>query len=118
MADETCELLCIDLAKAEAIRLALPDPEQLAGWADAAKALTDPTRLSIVLGLAEGGACCVCDLAWIVGRPDKLVSHHLRLLKAAGAAISRRDGRMVIYELTPAGRALIDGLVRAQKTVA
>lgn len=110
MADETCELLCLDLSRAEAVRLALPDPARLTAWADAAKALTDPTRLSIVLALRDGGPCCVCDLAWIVGRSEKLVSHHLRLLKAAGAAASRRDGRMVIYELTPPGAALVDGL--------
>lgn len=113
MADDKCDLLCLDLPKAEAIRLALPGPQQLAAWAEAAKALTDPTRLSIVLSLKEGGAGCVCDLAWIVGRPEKLVSHHLRLLKAAGAATSRRDRRMVMYELTPAGHALVDGLLRA-----
>jgi DNA-binding transcriptional ArsR family regulator len=113
MSDDACDLLCLDLPKAEAIRVALPDAAQLAAWADAAKALTDPTRLSIVLSLREGGAACVCDLAWIVGRSDKLVSHHLRLLKAAGAATSRRDKRMVMYELTPAGHALVDGLLRA-----
>lgn len=118
MADDTCDLLCLDPGRAEAIRRSLPGPAPLALWADAAKALTDPTRLSIVLALREGGACCVCDLAWIVGRPEKLVSHHLRLLKAAGGACSRRDGRMVMYELTPAGHALVDGLARAQEAMA
>jgi len=118
MSDDACDLLCLDLPKAEAIRLTLPDTQRLAAWADAAKALTDPTRLSVVLSLKDGGACCVCDLAWIVGRPEKLVSHHLRLLKTAGAATSRRDGRMVMYELTPAGHALVDGLLRATRAAA
>ena len=113
VADDTCDLLCLDLPKAEAIRASLPDAERLGAWADAAKALTDATRLSIALSLRDGGACCVCDLAWIVGRSEKLVSHHLRLLKAAGAAASRRDGRMVMYELTPAGHTLVEGLLRA-----
>ncbi len=117
MSDDRCDLLCLDLPKAEAIRVTLPDAGRLAAWADAAKALTDPTRLSIVLSLREGGATCVCDLAWIVGRPEKLVSHHLRLLKAAGAASSRRDRRMVMYELTPAGHTLVDGLLRAAEAV-
>ena len=115
MASDTCDLLCLDLPKAERVRRALPDEEWLAGWAQAAKALTDPTRLSILLSLRGGGPCCVCDLAWIVGRPEKLVSHHLRLLKAAGAATSRRERRMVIYELSPTGRALLDGFLRAQE---
>ena len=53
----------------------------------------------------RGRSCCVCDLAWIVGREEKLVSHHVRLLKSLGVARSRRDGRMVMYELTELGDA-------------
>lgn len=105
-----CDLLCLDLPKAEAVRRTLPVTEQLEAWAVAAKALSDPTRLSIALALASGGSACGCDIAWIVGKEDKLVSHHLRALRAAGAARSRRDGKMVIYELTPAGSALLSAL--------
>jgi DNA-binding transcriptional ArsR family regulator len=50
----------------------------------------------------------VCDLSWVVGRDEKLVSHHVRLLKGLGAVSSRRDGRMVMYELTDVGRSLVD----------
>jgi DNA-binding transcriptional ArsR family regulator len=46
-------------------------------------------------------------LAWIVGRDERLVSHHVRLLKNAGLARSQRDGKMVLYELTGRGRALL-----------
>jgi len=53
----------------------------------------------------------VCDLAWIVGRDEKLVSHHLRQLKGAALARSQRDGRMVMYELTVRGRALLTAIV-------
>jgi DNA-binding transcriptional ArsR family regulator len=56
---------------------------------------------------AAGGRACICDLAWIVGRNEKLVSHHARQLKTAGLARSERDGRMVMYELTQRGRALL-----------
>jgi len=111
MAD-TGDLLCLDLPKAEALRAALPAPEQLEAAALPFKALTDPTRLGVVLSLAEGGSCCVCDLAWIVGREEKLVSHHVRLLKTLGVARSRRDGRMVMYELTELGARLADAYRR------
>lgn len=111
MADDRCDLLCLDLPKAEAIRRELPAHSDLVAHAEAAKALTDPTRLAIALSLRAGSECCVCDLAWIVGRHEKLVSHHLRLLKTAGAATSRREGRMVLYELTEAGVRLLDTLV-------
>ena len=52
----------------------------------------------------------MCDLGWIISRDEKLVSHHLRLLKAAGLARSERDGRMVMYELTDRGRLLLEAV--------
>lgn len=81
--------------------------------ASAAKALGDPTRLSIALALQGGGSVCGCDVAWIVDKEDKLVSHHLRALRAAGIASSRRDGKMVLYELTAAGDRLLTSLTTA-----
>lgn len=62
---------------------------------------------TVALALQAGESACVCDLAWIVGRDERLVSHHVRLLKAAGLARSERDGKMVMYELTERGRALL-----------
>ena len=50
---------------------------------------------------------CVCDLAWVTERSDKLVSHHMRALRNAGLATSRRDGKMVMYSLTEAGASLL-----------
>jgi DNA-binding transcriptional ArsR family regulator len=61
--------------------------------------------------LEAGESACVCDLAWIVGRDERLVSHHLRLLKGAGLARSERDGKMVMYELTASGRSLLAAVV-------
>lgn len=107
MTGDTCDLLCLDLPKAEAMRDALPAPEALDDAGAAFKALGDPTRLSVALALAAGGAACVCDLGWVIGRPEKLVSHHVRQLKAAGLARSERHGKMVMYELTDAGRTLL-----------
>ena len=104
---DTCDLLCLDLPKAERVRKNLPAIEDLELWAAGAKALGDPTRLAIALALDAGESACVCDLAWIVGRDERLVSHHVRLMKSAGLARSRRDGKMVIYELTERGRALL-----------
>jgi ArsR family transcriptional regulator, lead/cadmium/zinc/bismuth-responsive transcriptional repressor len=106
---DTCDLLCLDLPKAEAVRAAMAPIEELDAWSAAAKALGDPTRLAIALALRDERAC-ICDLAWIVGRDDKLVSHHARQLKSAGLARSDRDGRMVMYELTDRGRALLSAV--------
>jgi DNA-binding transcriptional ArsR family regulator len=112
MADrDSCELLCLDLPKAERVRKGLPDVADLERWAAAAKALSDPTRLAVAIALREGESACVCDLAWITGRDEKLISHHARALKVAGLAVSERRGKMVMYELTAAGRALLDAVV-------
>lgn len=105
---DTCDLLCLDLPKAERVRKNLPPIEDVELWAAGAKALGDPTRLAIAIALKSGGVACVCDLAWIVGRDERLVSHHVRLLKGAGLARSERDGKMVMYQLTERGDALLE----------
>jgi ArsR family transcriptional regulator, lead/cadmium/zinc/bismuth-responsive transcriptional repressor len=111
---DTCELLCLDLPTAEGLRRTLPRVEQLEALAAGARALAEPTRLAIAIALRAGERACVCDLAWVVGRDDKLVSHHVRLLKAAGLACSERDGKMVLYELTERGRALVSAVLLEQ----
>ena len=107
MSEDRCDLLCLDLPRAEALRQNAPDLATLEGSAERAKALADPTRLAVAVALAEGGELCVCDLAWVVERSEKLVSHHVGVLKSAGVVHRRRDGKMVMYTLSEAGRALL-----------
>jgi len=116
--DDRCDLLCLDLPKAERLRAARLDPEVSAGIAERAKSLADPTRLMLAVALADGGELCVCDLAWVAERSENLVSHHLRVLRAAGLVRSRRDGKMVMYAVTQAGRALIDAMRAASGAIA
>jgi ArsR family transcriptional regulator, lead/cadmium/zinc/bismuth-responsive transcriptional repressor len=108
---DTCELLCLDLPKAERVRKGLPGAGELELWAAGAKALADPTRLAVALALEASESACICDLAWIVERDERLVSHHARALKAAGLARSEREGKMVMYELTGRGHALLGAVV-------
>jgi DNA-binding transcriptional ArsR family regulator len=105
--DDRCDLLCLDLPKAEALRAARIPEELARSLAERAKALGDPTRLTIAAALARTDELCVCDIAWICERPENLVSHHLRALRTAGLVVSRRDGKMVMYTVTRAGRALL-----------
>ena len=107
MPDDRCDLLCLDLPKAEALRASLLEEGAARPVAERAKALGDPTRVTIAAALAATDELCVCDLAWIVGRAENLVSHHLRVLRAAGLVSSRRSGKMVMYAVTDAGRALL-----------
>lgn len=112
--DEVCDLLCLDLQRGEALRRGLPELSALEHLSDAAKGFGDPTRLALALALRASDELCVCDLAWVSGRSDKLVSHHLRLLRAAGLARSRKEGRMVLYAMTDRGRTLLDALLDAE----
>ena len=115
--DDTCALLCLDLPKAEALRKQRPPLDELEPAAARAKALADPTRLLVATLLREGGELCVCDLAYICERSDKLVSHHARVLRAAGLVRSRRDGKMVMYSVTEAGEALLGAVLHARDEV-
>ena len=114
MPDDRCDLLCLDLPQAERLRAARLDAEVARGLAERAKALADPTRLTIAAALGDTDELCVCDLAWVAERPENLVSHHLRALRGAGLVSSRRDGKMVMYAVTGAGRSLL-AAVRADE---
>ena len=109
--DGVCELLCLDLPHAERIRATLPSPVRLEAIAGTARALGEQTRLRIAAALLAGDQLCVCDMAWVVGASQALVSHHLRQLRAGGIVTSRKDGRMVMYRLSARGRALLSLLL-------
>lgn len=111
MKDDSCELLCFDPGRGEALRRALPDSAEMHVASERAKALGDPTRLQVAAALLEAGEACVCDLAWITGRAQNLVSHHLRVLRTSGVAVSRRDGKLVLYSLAPAGKKLVKAVL-------
>jgi len=115
MGDDRCDLLCLDLEKAERLRLQRLDSDLARRLAAQAKALADPTRLTVAAALAATDELCVCDLAWVTERAENLVSHHARALRAVGLAASRREGKMVLYRLTDTGRSLIDAHLTASE---
>jgi ArsR family transcriptional regulator, lead/cadmium/zinc/bismuth-responsive transcriptional repressor len=108
---EACDLLCLDLPHAERIREELPELREIEPAAAAARALGDPSRLRIATALLAGDELCVCDVGWVVGQAQGLVSHHLRQLKIAQLVESRRQGRLVMYRLTERGRALVGAVL-------
>ena len=115
MADDRCDLLCLDLPRAEALRAERLAPAAAEAAAERTRALADPTRLIVAAALAgaEDEELCVCDLAWIAERSEQLVGHHLRVLRRAAIVSSRREGRMVLYRLTEGGRALLAAVLEA-----
>ena len=117
MPRDRCELLCLDLEKAEVLRQQRVTVDRATELAARAQALSDPTRLTLAAALADAGELCVCDLSWISERAENLVSHHLRLLRGAGMATSRREGKMVLYRLTAGGQSLLEA-VQAERATA
>jgi DNA-binding transcriptional ArsR family regulator len=108
VASDQCDLLCLDLPLAEALRARRLDAGAARTAAGRFQALGDPTRLTIAWALWDAPELCVCDLAWIVERSQNLVSHHLRALRAAGLVDYRRDGKMAFYSLTAQGRSVLE----------
>jgi ArsR family transcriptional regulator, lead/cadmium/zinc/bismuth-responsive transcriptional repressor len=109
MPDDRCDLLCLDLPRAEALRAERLTRAAAEAAAERTRGLADPTRLTVAAALAgaEEEELCVCDLSWIAERSEQLVGHHLRVLRRAGIVSSRREGRMVLYRLTEPGQALL-----------
>lgn len=72
------------------------DDERVVPLADLFRLLGDPTRLRIVLACVQGRTA-VGAIADTLGLSPSLVSHHLRLLRAARVVRSEREGKQVFY---------------------
>ncbi len=69
------------------------------------KALSDETRLRILVLLSER-ELCVCQLESALGLSQVKVSRHLTVLRNAGVVNDRREGLWVFYSLTKPGNEL------------
>ncbi len=90
-----------------------PDLDDSAGEPTCAKrlkALADDTRLAVVRHLMKG-ECHVGAIQTELGIEQSLLSHHLKLLREAGIVESARDGKAVLYRLTPSMENQKDGVV-------
>lgn len=65
--------------------------------AETFRLLGDPTRLKILLECLDG-AVSVGDIAKRIDASQSLVSHHLRLLRAARLVRGTRQSKQVLYE--------------------
>jgi len=95
---------------------AVPDASVTPTPSDArtlARALGDPTRVAILLALADGEHS-VGELVRSLGESQPKVSNHLAALRAAGLIESRREHRTVLNGLAgPAVATLVEGLAAA-----
>lgn len=80
-------------------------PDQNVELAETFRLLGDPNRLSIMLRCLDGGGgdgddgVGVGELADELGLSQSLVSHHLRLLRAARLVRGVRNGKFVRYNV-------------------
>ena len=94
----TGDVLLINTKILEQIQQSIGNSETIENIADIFQALSDPTRLKIVIALNEM-ELCVGDVSAIVGMTKSAVSHHLRFLRNLKLVKYRRQGKMTIYGL-------------------
>lgn len=76
------------------VKSADPDIQLLA-------ALADPTRMEILRELAGASEVCACDFTSCCDVSQPTISHHLKVLRDAGAVTSERRGNWVFYQIAP-----------------
>ena len=75
------------------------------------RAISDPTRREI-LGLLRGGRRTVGDIAGKFRTSRPAISRHLRVLRAAGLVVARRNGTARICELNAKPLRAVDDWLR------
>ena len=65
------------------------------------KALSDLTRLRMLVLLSSEGELCVCELTHALDAIQPKVSRHLAQLRELGVVLDRRQGQWIYYRLNP-----------------
>jgi ArsR family transcriptional regulator len=63
-------------------------------------ALGDPVRLRIFVAIASAGEICSCDLEAPVGKSQPTISHHTKVLVAAGLIVGEKRGRWMWWRIS------------------
>jgi DNA-binding transcriptional ArsR family regulator len=71
-------------------------------------ALADPNRRSI-LALVRSQRCAVGEIADVLGLSQQIVSHHLKVLSAAGLVTGSRSGTRHLFAVRVEGLAVGKG---------
>jgi ArsR family transcriptional regulator len=77
-------------------------------------ALSDETRLDIIMRLLDGEKC-VCDLTDALDAAQSRLSFHLKTLKDAGIVNDRKAGRWVYYTMDREAFAEIEEVIKSIK---
>ena len=83
--------------KIEDVVAGLPHNEDFQTLSDLFRQLSDPSRMRIFWILCHCEEC-VINIAAMAEMSSPAVSHHLKLLRAGGLIVSRREGKEVYYK--------------------
>ena len=91
----------------EPLRKTATEPDgRLADAATLFKALSDETRLRIVLAMARSQRqLCECEIVPLFGLSQSTISYHLKVLREAGIVECAKQGLWTYYRVNP--RALM-----------
>ncbi len=95
-AGEVCQVFIFNPDLVNRLKAELDDS---AGIAALFKLLGDESRCTMLRALSRSHELCVCDLAEITDLSLPTVSHHLRKLREMKVVRSRREGKLVFYQL-------------------
>ena len=65
------------------------------------KALSDLTRLRMLVLLSSEGELCVCELTHALDETQPKISRHLAQLRELGMVLDRRQGQWIYYRPNP-----------------
>ena len=77
----------------------LPSLDETSRLTSLLSMIADPVRLRILFALDVTEELCVGDLALALGANEDQVSYALRMLRASGLVVARKDGRVVFNKL-------------------
>jgi DNA-binding transcriptional ArsR family regulator len=89
----------IDAARVTRARDRLPSLDEASRLTNLLSMIADPVRLRILYALDVTDELCVGDLALALGANEDQVSYALRMLRASGLVVARKEGRVVFNRL-------------------
>ena len=98
MTPDTCQVRSVNQERVARTRARMRDEETIVALAETFKVLSEPSRVRILLALADE-ELCVCDIAAALDMTSSAVSHQLRILRTARLVRARKEGKMVYYSL-------------------
>ena len=76
-------------------------------------ALADPVRLRLLSLVAASGEACSCNLEGPLGKSQPTISHHTRILAAAGLITGEKRGKWTYWSVVPERMAAAARLLQA-----